>query len=439
MALGILTRAARRTILPSKVSSIVGRLPRGCLSSYTSSSLEGELPGDITEEGIFNESHVELRRAVNKFIEREISPFVDKWEAAKRFPAHDLFKKMGDAGFLGINRPKEYGGMGLDFSYTMAFTEELGGIRCGGLPLSIGMQADVATPGLTSFGSHELKKLFLEPTIKGEMVACLGVSETGSGSDVASIKTTAVKKGGDYIINGGKMWITNGIQADWMCLLANTGDGPPHLNKSMICVPLDTKGVTKSREIKKLGMNSSDTAEIYFEDVRIPQSYLIGQEGMGFTYQMLQFQVERILMACVVLLPIQDMISETINYTKQRKAFGKSILDNQSVHFRLAELETELELLRSLIYRATAMYLQGKDITRLASMAKLKSGRLVRETADACLQYWGGMGFTDDVLISRYYRDFRLMSIGGGADEVMLTIISKYMGSLPTPTKKKKK
>ncbi|XP_063952506.1 probable acyl-CoA dehydrogenase 6 [Lytechinus pictus] len=263
------------------------------------------------------------------------------------------------------------------------------------------------------------------------MVACLGVSEPVAGSDVANIKTRAKKKGDDYVINGSKTWITNGHQADWTCLLVNTGDGPAHKNKSLICVPLDSEGVTRGRRIDKLGMYCSDTAELFFEDVRVPQSNLIGQEGAGFFYQMLQFQEERLFVGAGVLLPLDMMIADTIEYTKNRKVFGKSVLDNQVVHFRLAELQTEVELLRSLLYRATALYVQGQDVTRLASMVKLKAGRLVREVSDACLQYYGGMGFTSDMPISRYYRDTRVLSIAGGADEVMLGIISKCMGSLP--------
>ena len=227
------------------------------------------------------------------------------------------------------------------------------------------------------------------------------------------------------------MWTTNGTQADWMCLLANTSDGPVHKNKSLICVPMKTKGVQIARKLDKLGMRSSDTAQIFLEDVRVPQRFLIGKEGEGFTYQMLQFQEERLWGAAAGLIAKERMINDTIEYTGQRKAFGQSILDNQVVHFRLAELKTEVEMLRALIYRAADLMLKGEDVTMLASMAKLKSGRLSREISDACLQYWGGMGFMNESSISRSYRDTRLGSIGGGADEIMLSIICKHMGILP--------
>jgi citronellyl-CoA dehydrogenase len=379
----------------------------------------------------FTPEHAGIRRNVTKLIEAEINPNVDAWEEAGIFPAHEVFKRLGDLGYLGINKPAKYGGMGLDYSYQLVFIEALGNIRCGGVPMAIGVQTDMATPALARFGSEELCREFLTPSITGEYVACLGVSEIGAGSDVASIKTTARKVGGDYLINGGKMWTTNGTQADWMCLLANTGDGPVHKNKSLICVPMQTKGVTVARKLDKLGMRSSDTAQIFFDDVRVPQRNRIGTEGEGFTYQMLQFQEERLWSAAAGLVAKERLINDTIAYAAQRTAFGQPILDNQVVHFRLAELKTEVEMLRSLTYRAAELMLRGEDVTMLASMAKLKSGRLSREISDACLQYYGGMGFLNESNISRAYRDTRLGSIGGGADEIMLSIICKHMGILP--------
>jgi len=379
----------------------------------------------------FSQEHEGIRRSVKRFIDEEINPNVEEWEAAGSFPAHDLFGKMGRQGFFGINKPVAYGGLGLDYSYQLVFLEGLGHIRCGGVPMAIGVQTDMATPALARFGSEALCNEFLVPSIKGEFVACLGVSEVGAGSDVASIKTSARKDGGDYLINGGKMWTTNGCQADWMCLLANTSDGPAHKNKSLICLPMQSKGVQIARKLDKLGMRSSDTAQIFFEEVRVPQRYRIGEEGQGFRYQMQQFQEERLYSAASGLITKERMIEETIAYTRQRQAFGQSILANQSVHFRLAELKTEVEMLRALTYRAAELMLKGEDVTMLASMAKLKSGRLSREISDACLQYWGGMGFMNETWISRAYRDTRLGSIGGGADEVMLSIICKQMGILP--------
>jgi len=379
----------------------------------------------------FTQEHEEIRRTLKRVIDNEINPHVDEWEAAEQFPAHEVFKKLGNLGLLGLTKPEAYGGAALDYSYSMVMAETLGHIRCGGVPMAIGVQTDMATPALARFGSDELRKEFLAPSIAGDYVACIGVSEPGAGSDVASIKTTARKDDGDYVINGAKMWITNSLQADWMCLLANTSEGAPHKNKTLICVPMDTRGVVKAKKIRKIGMMSSDTGLIHFDDVRVPQRYRIGEEGFGFTYQMQQFQEERLWAAASTVQGLTRTIHDTIEYIRERKMFGQTVLDFQYVHYRLAELKTEVEALRALTYRACEMYVAGEDVTELASMAKLKAGRLRREVSDACLQYWGGMGYTWDNPVSRAYRDGRLGSIGGGADEVMLGIICKYMHILP--------
>ncbi len=380
---------------------------------------------------LYTEQHRELMRSVTKFVQSEIDPHAEAWENDGIFPAHDLFKKMGKEGLLGIHKPEKFGGLGLDYSYEVAFCEALSTTKCRSIVMAVGVQTDMATPALMRNGSDKLCEEFLRPSITGDYVACLGVSEVGAGSDVASIKTTARKDGGDYVIDGGKMWTTNGTQADWMCLLANTSDGPAHRNKSLICLPMKTKGVEIARKLDKLGMRASDTAQIFFDGVRVPQRYRIGEENMGFIYQMQQFQEERIWAAASTLGGMERAITSTIEYTAGRQAFGKSILDNQVVHFKMAELQTKLELLRSLTYRAVEGYMRGEDMTQLASMAKLTAGRLAREITDSCLQYWGGMGFMSESEISRMYRDSRLTSIGGGADEVMLGIICKGMGILP--------
>lgn len=379
----------------------------------------------------WTDEHKLLREAIRQIVDQEINPHVEEWEAAKRFPAHDVIKMFGDAGYLGISKPEAYGGMDLDWSYSMVMAEELGHIRCGGVPMAIGVHTDMCTPALTRYGSEDLKQRFLVPAIAGDQLGAIGVSESGAGSDVASIRTVAKKDGDDYVIRGEKMWITNGAQADWICLLANTGEGPPHRNKSLIMVPLDAPGVERSKTLDKLGMWSSDTAQIFFDDVRVPRRFLIGEEGQGFVYQMEQFQEERLWAAANVTPGLDDVIAATIDYTRDRKAFGRSILDNQSVHFRLAELMTEVEALRALTHVAVERMVAGEDVTRLASMAKLKAGRLAREVTDACLQYWGGQGYMWESLVARTYRDCRLLSIGAGADEVMLGIIAKLAGMLP--------
>ena len=227
------------------------------------------------------------------------------------------------------------------------------------------------------------------------------------------------------------MWITNGTQADFCVALAKTSEGAVHRNKSLIVVPMRTPGVTVARKIRKIGMNASDTAQIFFDDVRVPKRFRIGDEGKGFTYQMEQFQYERLWGALNIGGALLKIIDQTIEYTRTRMAFGRSILNNQWVHYKLAEFKTEVEALRSLSYRAVDIIVAGGDATELASMAKLKGGRLMREVTDGCLQFWGGMGYVWDSPVSRAYRDGRLPSIGGGADEVMMQIIAKYMGTLP--------
>ncbi|SEA38009.1 acyl-CoA dehydrogenase family protein [Variovorax sp. YR216] len=408
---------------------------------------------------IYTPEHREMMDSIRRFISAEIDPFIDEWEAAEIFPAHELFKKMGNLGFLGITKPEAYGGLGLDFSYGVAAAEAMGYARAQGVAMGVGVQSNMATPALAAFGSDELRREFLAPAIAGDMVASIGVSEQGAGSDVASLKTRARRDGDDYVISGSKMWITNGTQADWICLLCNTSQenaGPPqvflppsgggpgaartwgrsergsaHKNKSLIIVPLKENGKrargVEIQKIRKFGMWSSDTAQIFFDEVRVPVRHRIGEEGMGFIYQMKQFQEERLDGAARRLSAIA-WIQETADYLRQRQAFGRPLLDNQFIQYKLAELKTELEALRALVYVATKTYIEGGDVVELASMAKLKAGRLSREIADWCMQFQGGMGYTWDNPVSRAYRDYRLGSIGGGADEVMLMVIARHMG-----------
>ncbi len=372
--------------------------------------------------------HDEIRRTTRRFVEDEINPNVTAWERDGIFPAHEVFRGLGELGLLGITKPVEVGGLGLDYSYQLAFAEALGACTCGGIPMAVGVQTDMATPALARFGSDELQQEFLAPAIAGEQVAAIAVSEPGAGSDVAAIKTSAIREGGDYRINGQKMWITNGTQADWACMLVNTGQGGRHGNKSLIVVPLDAAGVSRDTKLDKLGQRSSDTAIIYLDDVRVPVSHLIGEEGKGFSYQMQQFQEERLFLSASILEAMERVINDTIEYTRQRKIFGQGVIDNQYVSFTIAELKTELEAARSLVYRATRDLVRGRDVSLTASMAKLKTGRLARQITDTCMQFWGGQGYMWESSPAQFYRDLRLHSIGGGADEVMLSIICKRLG-----------
>ena len=386
----------------------------------------------------FTHEHREMQKTLRRFIDDHINPHVDEWEAAEMFPAHEVFRELGRLGLLGLTKPEAHGGAGLDYSYSLAMAETLGHIHCGGVPMAIGVQTDMATPALARFGSEELKAQFLAPAIAGEAVACIGVSEPGAGSDVSAIRTHARKDGDDYVISGQKMWITNSLQADWICLLVNTSDGPAHKNKSLVMVPLreggkPVKGFEVSQKIRKIGMHSSDTGLLHFDEVRVPQRYRIGAEGAGFVYQMQQFQEERLWCAASTLEALNNCIEWTIEWARERQLFGAHLIDQQWVQFKLAELRTEVESLRALTYLACERYVAGEDVTEWATMAKLKAGRLNRLVPDTCLQFWGGMGFTLENRVSRMYRDGRLASIGGGADEVMLGILAKTMGMAKKP------
>ena len=322
---------------------------------------------------LFSQEHIALKDTVNRIIDEHINPNVDAWEEEGIFPAHDVMKLMADAGLLGIGKPVQYGGLDLDFSYEMVFAEALGSIRANGVSTAIGVQTTMCTPALTNYGSEELKQEFLVPTIAGEMVGCIGVSEEAAGSDVANTRTYAKRDGDDYVINGSKMWITNGVQGDWICLLVNTSEeGGPHRNKSLIIVPMKTPGITIEKKIHKIGMWASDTGLIHFDNVRVPQRNLIGMEGAGFMYQMIQFQEERLWGAANSIEGMMHVLNETINYTRQRNLFGSTVLDQQVVHFTLAELKTEIEALRALVWQATEEYVAGGEVTELASMCKLR-------------------------------------------------------------------
>ena len=375
--------------------------------------------------------HTELRRTVANIVENEINPFVDDWEEAEMMPLHEICKKMGQAGVLGISKPAEFGGMELDYSFEVAFAEEMGHAKAQGVSTAIGVQSNMATPALAVHGSDELRRDFLAPAIAGDMVSCIGVTEQGSGSDVSSVKSFARKDGGDYIINGDKLYISNSMQADWMCMLCNTDeDNGPHGNKTLIVVELDAPGISRQK-LKKLGLHCSDTGHIHFDDVRVPKRNRIGEEGRGFTYQMEQFQEERLYAVARTVTFLEDALEETIDYTRQRTALGRPILENQVMHYKMAEMQSQLEAIRALLYRATEQYVDGGNVTKLASMCKYLVGVAASEMPAQMLQFWGGQGYMAENRISRVFRDMKLVSIGGGANEVMLQIVAKEMGILP--------
>ncbi|GAB5491505.1 MAG: acyl-CoA dehydrogenase family protein [Phototrophicaceae bacterium] len=379
----------------------------------------------------FTEEHAMFRKAVRKFVENELTPNVEKWEEAEIAPLHDIFKKMGDLGFLGLNYEEAYGGAEADIWFTIVLHEEISKTPMGGVPMAIAVQTDMCTPALAEFGSDYLKQTYLAPAISGDMVGAIAVTEPDAGSDVARIRTRAERDGDDYVINGSKMYITNGTQADWICLLARTNDGDDYRGMSLMIVPTDTAGFNISRKLKKLGQHSSDTAVLSFDNMRVPVKNRIGDEGKGFYYQMGQFQTERLIGAIGATAAAEQAVRDTIKYTQERQAFGKPLINNQWIQFKLGELLTEIEASKQLNYYCASLVeakADSKEITQIASMCKLKGGRLGRQVADTCIQFFGGMGYMEETPISRYYRDARLASIGGGADEIMLQIIAKLEG-----------
>lgn len=376
----------------------------------------------------FNEDHDALRATVSRFVSRELNPRLDEWEAAAQAPLHDIFKQMGDLGFLGIRYDPAWGGQGLDYWFDTVFLEELGHIQGVGLQGAIADQTHMATPALHEFGSDHLKETWLRPALSGDMVAAIAVTEPDAGSDVSALKTRARKDGDAYVINGSKRFITNGVQADFIVLLARTSDEPGYHAFSLLVVPKDTPGFSVSKKLDKVGWRCSDTAELFFDEARVPAENLIGREGEGFIYQMKQFQHERFAALPMTYVAARDMIDLTVDYIRQRTVFGKPLITRQVLRHRLVDWLTDIECLKQLTYHIVRLKTAGTDATREISMAKLMSGGLARRVSDGCLQMFGGMGYMNETLISRYWRDSRAASIAGGADEVMSDVIARLEG-----------
>ncbi|MBI9087119.1 MAG: acyl-CoA dehydrogenase family protein [Desulfobacterales bacterium] len=376
----------------------------------------------------FNKDHEMVKKSAREFVQKEINPHMDEWEEKGIAPLHDLFKKMGDLGFLGIRYDEKYGGEGLDYWHETAMMEGFACCHGMGVPMGIAVQTNMATPAIAEFGSEYLKDKYLRGAISGDMVAAIAVTEPDAGSDVFALKTTAKRDGDVYLLNGSKTYITNGTQADFLTLLARTSDDSGHHCFSLFVVPTDLPGFAISKKLDKVGMRSSDTAELFFDNMAIPVENRIGEEGEGFIYQMQQFQHERFTVLPLVCEAGDMMIDMTVDYIRKRIVFGKPLMAKQVLRHRLVDWKTELECLRQMMYHIVRMKTEGLDVTREISMGKLFAGRLGRNIADGCLQMFGGMGFMNEMLISRLWRDIRLMSIGGGADEVMSEVIGKLEG-----------
>lgn len=374
------------------------------------------------------DEHTAFRASVRAFVDSEIDPHADEWEAAGMFPAHELFPKAAAVGLLGLEHDPEYGGEGADHSFQMIAAEELGRCDSGGVSMAIGVQSMMATPSLARFGTPELKRAYLAPALTGRAVTSIAVTEPDTGSDVAGLRTRARRDGDDWVISGRKMYITNGAQADWICLLARTSDEGGYRGMSQIIVPTDTAGFSVAKRLDKLGNRSSDTTELAFDEVRVPVSNTIGEIGRGFQQQMMQFIIERMFAAYGSVGSCDRALERTRAYVSEREVFGQPLATKQYVTFRLAELQAKVELLRSHNMAVCEAYMAGEDITRGASVAKLTAGRLTREVADACIQFYGGMGYMEETWTARFFRDTRLGSIGGGADEVMLQVLARLDG-----------
>lgn len=375
----------------------------------------------------FSEEHKMFKKMVRDFVDKEIRPNVEKWEDEGRTP-REVWQKCGELGFLGIHYPKEVGGQGLDYSFTALFHEEMA--KCGspGVALGLCVQTDMATPALAHHGSDFLRKEYLVPAIKGEMISSIAVSEPNAGSDVASIRTQAKRDGDDWVINGTKTFITNGTQCDFICLLARTSDEPGYKGMSLFVVPSKTPGFSRGKTLKKVCFHSSDTAEIILENVRVSKDHLIGEEGKGFIYQMQQFQVER-LGGCVMSLgAIKQCYQLTKKYIFEREAFGSPLVKMQTIRHKMAQMAAEISVVESAVRSCVAKSVAREDFTKEVSMLKLIMAQVQHRVMDECVQIHGGWGLMSEYEVARYFRDVKLAAIGGGTNEVMKEIISKMEG-----------
>ena len=384
----------------------------------------------------FTEEHELFRKQVAAFAEKELAPHADEWERDELFPRW-VFKKAGDLGILGAHYPEEVGGGGGDYWFSVVKSEELPRCHAGGVAMGLLVQSDMATPCINDLGTDEQKREFLMPAIAGDRIAALGVTEPGAGSDVAAIRTTALKVGGDYVINGSKTYITNGTRCDFVTLLVKTDPDAGYGGISIVLFPCDTPGFSVSKKLKKLGNYSSDTAELFFEDCKIPTRHLLGQEGMGFYYLMQNFQSERIIGCTSSLAGSRGALDRSVEWGRERKAFGKPLIKREYWQHKFVDLYTKWEAARALTYNAVDRYNDEKyvqkvevsmETTRLTSMAKAYVGDVTGEIMDQCLQFHGGMGYLEDGWVARAWRDNRLIRIGGGATEVMRYAIAKIMG-----------
>jgi acyl-CoA dehydrogenase len=372
---------------------------------------------------MFREEHELFRDAVRKFVERELAPHADEWEEAEGFP-DSVFTRMGELGYLGLRFPEKYGGQGCDFLFSVVLAEELGRCGMGSIGMAVAVQSEMATPPVYKFGTEEQKMKYLLSANRGQKIACLGITEPNAGSDIAALQTTARRDGDHWVINGRKIFITNGVRADFITLMARTGEKKGYKGFSLFLVDKDTPGFSVTRKLGKLGMRSSDTAELLFEDCRVPADALLGEEGKGFYHIMWELQGERIMGAANAVSRAQMVYEMALRYAQERIQFGKPLAHFQVTRHRLADMTTEIEAARHLIYYCAWQFQQEEYPVKEISMAKLFSAQMAARVADAALQIHGGYGYMMEYPVQRYWRDIRLSRIGGGTDEIMKEIIA---------------
>lgn len=380
----------------------------------------------MQDQEIFTAEHQQIRETVRKFAQ-SLAPHSEAWDEAGIFP-REVFTRAGELGLLGIGHDPEYGGLGLDWWATVCYAEELAHTENAGVNMALMVQSDMATPIINEIGSDEVKRTFLEPAISGQAIAALGVSEPGGGSDVAAIRTTARRDGDDYVISGQKLWITNGTRADFITLAVRTGDDG-FGGISLLVFPTDAKGFSVGKSIKKIGNKASDTAELFFDECRVPRRYLLGQENMGFYHIMTNFQGERLIAAVSTVAGMELQVRKAIQYAQERKVFGRPVGKFQVWRHKLVEHLTSIEAARRLTYFAVDKFVkQPKQATREITMAKLFAGDLAQKVMYDCMQMYGGFGYTTEYSIGRAWADTRLITIGGGTSEVMKEILVKTEG-----------
>jgi alkylation response protein AidB-like acyl-CoA dehydrogenase len=381
---------------------------------------------------IFTDEHEQLRESIRRFVIKELQPHADEWEETT-FPDW-VFERMGELGFLGLDKPVQYGGQGGDYYASLVLAEELAHSHCGGLAMGLAVQTDMAMPPILAFGTEEQKQQWAAPAIAGTKILCIGITEPDAGSDVAGIKTRAVRDEatGDYIINGSKTYITNGHRAHAIVLVTKTGVGGTtdsgHDGFTLFLVPMDTPGVIREKRLKKLGMHASDTALLAFQDVRVPESAVLGQIGKGFYHIMWELQGERLIGAAGAVAGAQQVFDRTLQYAKERQAFGRSIGHFQVIRHKFADMATKIETARQMVYTTAWRHQNGEYPVREISMAKLYASRIAVEVADDCIQIHGGAGYMQEYGIERTWRDLRLNRIGAGTDEIMLDVIGRSYG-----------